>query len=397
MRILYISGYYRPAFMYGGPVIFSSALCEILTQLGLQVTVYTTDAFGNERLKIPSVNPVDVNGVPVWYFPLNFKNAFYFSTSFYRSIIQNGRHFDVVITETVWGYLQFPITKIHHDFGIPYVIQLHGQLLPWSLQQKKLKKQLFLNLYGRKFIQNAAALICTDLEEVAALQPFNFHTSQYTIPIGLDLDKFSISTTSGKWRTKYSISRNAIVYLFVGRLHPKKKPDLAVSVLLQAAKENIDAHLIVVGPDESGFQDQLMDMARTAGCVDRLHFTGLLSDHEIVGVYNDSDLLLMPSEPQSENFGVSACEALACGVAVLTSDGVPVGRWAEQAGAGMRVSTAGDEFIRAAISLALEPNKLAAMGRNGRDLAQRQFDIRNTGTLWLDLLREITETRKYGI
>ena len=136
-------------------------------------------------------------------------------------------------------------------------------------------------------------------------------------------------------------------------------------------------------------------MARTAGCVDRLHFTGLLSDHEIVDVYNDSDLLLMPSEPQSENFGVSACEALACGVAVLTSDGVPVGRWAEQAGAGMRVSTAGDEFIRAAISLALEPDKLAAMGRNGRDLAQRQFDIRNTGTLWLDHLRDITDTRKY--
>lgn len=397
MRILYISGYYKPAFMYGGPVIFSSALCEVLTRLGLEVTVYTTNAFGNERLEMPSHNPVDVNGVPVWYFPLNFRNAFYFSTSFFRSIIQNGRHFDVVITETVWGYLQFPIAKIHHEFGIPYVIQLHGQLLPWSLQQKKLKKQLFLNLYGKKFIENAAALICTDLEEFAALQPFNFQSPQYTIPIGLDLDKFSISAGSGKWRTKYSISSDAIVYLFVGRLHPKKKPDLAVSVLLRALEEKIDAHLIIVGPDECGVQDQLSEMAKTAGCADRLHFTGLLSDHEIVDVYNDSDLLLMPSEPQSENFGVSACEALACGVAVLTSDGVPVGRWAEQAGAGMRISTAGDEYIRAAITLAREPDRLAAMGRNGRNLAQRQFDIRNTGALWLDHLRDITETRKYSI
>ena len=393
MRVLYISGYYKPAFMYGGPVNFSSSLCEVLTQLGVDVTVYTTNAYGKNRLDLPSDRAVSVNGVSVWYFPLQLNNKVYFSIDFYHAILRNAGYFDIIITETVWGYLQIPISKVHAATGIPYLIPLHGQLLPWSLRQKKFKKSLFLSLYGKRFINGAAALVCTDPEEIDALSKFNFQSPKIIIPIGLDLQKFSRDTSHGSWRKKYSIPEEAIVYLFVGRLHPKKKPDIAVQTLIETVHEKINAHLILAGPDEGGVQVNLERMAKLAGCEARVHFTGLISDQQIVDAYIDADLLLMPSEPQSENFGVSASEALACGIAVLTSDGVPVGRWAESAGAGMKVSTVGDEFVQTAILLAREPKKLATMGMNGRALAQRMFDIRQSGALWLSHLQEIIKTR----
>jgi glycosyltransferase involved in cell wall biosynthesis len=394
MRVLFISGYYKPAFMYGGPVNFSSSLCEVLTQLGVDVNVFTTNAYGKNRLDTPSDKAVIVNGVPVWYFPLLYKNNYFFSTRFFRALTENGKHFDIIITETVWGYLQIPITRVHQETGIPYVIPLHGQLLPWSLSQKKIKKHLYLNLFGKRFINHAAALVCSDPEEADALSSFEFRPPRIIIPIGIDLDKYSGVSSNGTWRKKYQIPPTATVFLFVGRLHPKKKPDLAVLTLIKAVHENIDAHLILAGPDEGGIQVKLLEMARLAGCEKRIHFTGLISDQQIVDAYTDADLLLMPSEPQSENFGVSASEALACGLAVLTSDGVPVGKWAESAGAGMRVSTAGDEFIKTAISLAREPDKLSLMGRNGRDLAREMFDIKKSGALWFAHLQEISKNKE---
>jgi len=394
MRVLYISGYYKPAYMYGGPVNFSSSLCEVLTQLGVEVTVYTTNAYGKNRLEMPSDRAVVVNGVPVWYFPLQFKNRFYFSTDFFRAIIHNAKQFDVIITETVWGYLQIPIWRVHSESGTPYIIPLHGQLLPWSISQKKIKKQLFLSLYGKRFINGAAALVCSDLEEAEALSSFNFQPPTIIIPIGLDLVKFTRSSSNGSWRTKFSIPEAAIVFLFIGRLHPKKKPDLAVLTLISAVHQQIDAHLILAGPDEGGVQEDLKKLAKLSGCEERIHFTGLIADQQVLEAYADADLLLMPSEPQSENFGVSASEALACGVAILTSDGVPVGRWAEAAGAGLRVSTSGDDFIRAAISLVREPGRLSQMGENGRILAEKMFDIKQSGALWLTHLQAITRHKE---
>jgi len=200
MRILFISGYYKPAFMYGGPVNFSSSLCEVLTRLGVEVTVFTTNAYGKNRLDMPVDRPVLVNDVPVWYFPLQYNNKLYFSTELFRTVISKARQFDLIITETVWGYLQIPITRVHEESGIPYVIPLHGQLLPWSLRQKTIKKHLFLNLYGRRFINNAAALICSDPEEADAVKKFNFKSPSIIIPIGLDLQKYSRSSSQGSWR-----------------------------------------------------------------------------------------------------------------------------------------------------------------------------------------------------
>jgi glycosyltransferase involved in cell wall biosynthesis len=72
---------------------------------------------------------------------------------------------------------------------------------------------------------------------------------------------------------------------------------------------------------------------------------------------------------------MSAVEAMAAGLPVLVSDGVPVGQWAQKVGAGLVVPCTKASFQQAALELLSRPDELVLMGKRGRELAQERFDI----------------------
>ena len=126
----------------------------------------------------------------------------------------------------------------------------------------------------------------------------------------------------------------------------KKRPDIAIEALAAANSSVGETHLVLAGPDEMQLIPKLLVQAQRLGCADRLHITGLLKGDEVLVALADADLLLMPSEPESENFGMSAVEAMAAGLPILVSEGVPIGRWAKSAGAGRIASCTVDFFRR---------------------------------------------------
>jgi glycosyltransferase involved in cell wall biosynthesis len=160
----------------------------------------------------------------------------------------------------------------------------------------------------------------------------------------------------------------------LGRLTRIKRPDIAVDVLAVAHSLNRETHLIVVGPDEDALVQRLQTQARGLGCGKNLHFLGLLKKDAVISALAETDLLLMPSEVQ-ENFGMAALEAMAAGVPILVSDGVPVGRWAQVAGAGRVVACTKAAFQQAALELLSRPEQLRIMGQQGKVLALLHFDI----------------------
>ena len=71
---------------------------------------------------------------------------------------------------------------------------------------------------------------------------------------------------------------------------------------------------------------------------------------------------------------MSAAEAMAAGLPILVSDGVPVGRWAEEAGAGRVVPCSAAAFTQATLELLARPEQFKIMGRRGQALVREQFD-----------------------
>jgi len=361
--------------VYGGPVRSISSLYEAIARLGTQVTLLTTDANSSGRVDVPLRRPVEVEGVTVWYFPCLMKDSFFYSPELAQAFKSVVGQYDLAVLEGLWAHAMGPAVAACRRFRVPYVIPLRGQLLPWSLRQKRLKKLLYLALFGQRYLNNAAALHCTDQVEAEAAAAFGFGTPLFVVPNGVDISRFKNLPVKGTLRRLRGITPESVVLLFVGRLHRKKRPDIAVESLAAVASSGREVHLLLAGSDDEGLAPRIQAQAQKLGYNQAIHLLGLMQGEEILQAYADADLLLMPSEPESENFGMAAVEAMAAGLPILVSDGVPVGRWAEAAGAGRMVPCSAEAFAEAVRDLLAKPELLKSMGQKSRTLVRERFDI----------------------
>jgi glycosyltransferase involved in cell wall biosynthesis len=377
MKILYVTSYYTPAYVYGGPVKSVSSMCKALSSLGAEVTVFTTNANGMKRLEVPLEQEIQVDGVKVYYYPVvpfPARNYFY-CPKLAQACKKKTAQYDLVVLETLYTHAMGPAVAACLHANVRYIVPLRGQLLPWALRQKKLKKYLYLALRGRPVLDRAAALHCTDHGEAEAAASLGLRSPAFIVPNGVDASRFCCLPERGGLRRDLGIPMDAASLLFLGRLHRKKRPDIAVEALAASQGLTKEVHLVLAGPDDDGLAPLLKAQAQRTGCASHLHITGLLQGDEVLQALTDTDLLLMPSEPQSENFGMSAIEALAAGLPILASEGVPVGRWAEEAGAGLVAPCRSQDFARATRDLLSKPDKLQKMGEQGSRLVKERFDL----------------------
>lgn len=375
LRVLCVTGYYKPAYQYGGPVRSISALCEGLARLGVQTTVFTTNANGKGRLPVDLHRDVDINGVSVWYFPLSYGGLnFFYSRSLKNAVRKKTVEFDLVIAETLWLEVGETIHRTCQSAHIPYVVPLRGQLQPWALAHKSVKKSIFMAWRAKGFLNQAAALICSSDEEARNAALLGYATPIIVVPNGIDIAHYGNLGGGKKIFDQFGIPENALVLLFMGRLDPIKKPEIAIEVCASLRKLlDVPVHLILAGPGSPERLIELSNLSYHFQVNNLVHITGLLDEKQIWEILSEVNLLLMPSSV-NENFGMSALEALAAGVPVLVSEGVPVGRWAVQAGAGRIASCDAGAFTQAAAEMLSDPYALAEMGRRGRDLVQQKFD-----------------------
>lgn len=370
-----VTGYYKPAYVYGGPAKSISILCEGMARQGADVTVFTTNANGRTRLDVPLNTPMQVDGVTVRYFPLAYNGlGFFYAPALGQALAEQLSEFDLVAIETIWGHQLGVAAQACRTQGIPYTVSVRGQLFGWSLGTRRLKKRLYMRLLGRRYLERAAALHCTDPREAAAVANLQFGPPTFVVPNGIDTSPYDQMPQRGHWRRAFGIADDATVLLFLGRLTQIKRPDIAVATLAACREVNLKTHLIFAGPDQDGLADTLQAQARRLGCQDSVHLTGLLNPEQVRYILSDSDLLIGPSEIQ-ENFGMAAAEALAAGVPVLVSEGIPVGAWAEGYGAGRMVACDARMFAEAAIEMISSSEALIQMGINGRELVRSKFDI----------------------
>ena len=117
-------------------------------------------------------------------------------------------------------------------------------------------------------------------------------------------------------RNKFSLSSENKYLLFVGNLKPHKNLNRLVQAFSLISKEDSSVKLILAG---KSFNDlELIETIASLGLSDKVIITGLISQKEIVDLYNIADLVVFPS--LYEGFGLPPLEAMACETPVVCSN-----------------------------------------------------------------------------
>ncbi len=118
-------------------------------------------------------------------------------------------------------------------------------------------------------------------------------------------------------RTAMGIPVDATVFLYAGKLMPKKQPMLALEALARLGPAAGNAHLLFAGDGELRAECDAFARAHDLP----VSFTGFLNQSRMPEAYAVSDVLLLPSA-YDETWGLVVNEAMACGLPAIVSDRV---------------------------------------------------------------------------
>ena len=110
-------------------------------------------------------------------------------------------------------------------------------------------------------------------------------------------------------------SSKKVRYIFVGSLLPIKRVDLIIEAFAKSEIPQDDWQFYVVG--DGAHRKTLEELSARLGLEKNILFLGKKKKEDIVGLYQESDVVLLASD--IETFSVASIEGLACGLPVLST------------------------------------------------------------------------------
>lgn len=127
---------------------------------------------------------------------------------------------------------------------------------------------------------------------------------------GIDLDKFN------KYKGNF-IEKDKFIIGYAGRIAENKGIDILVQAFAKLSKKYPDMYLYLAGSDEKDYINKLKPMILSHQLEKKVKFLGQVQDME--KFYKSINLFILPSVVK-EAFGLVICEAMYCGVPVITTD-----------------------------------------------------------------------------
>jgi len=327
MKLLHVVPTINPA--TGGVVEGMRQMVTATMKMGHVVEVVTLD----------SANESWLQNLPFLVHPLGpSKFGYRYSSNLVPWLREHATGFDAVIVDGLWQYHGYATWKVMRKMKVPYFVFTHGMLDPWfkkTYPLKHLKKWMYWPWAEYRVLRDAKAVLFTcDEERVLSRESFwLFRCRAKVVSYGTVAPAGDPALQREAVFREYPILRNKRLFLYLSRIHQKKGCDLLIQAFAEVANRDKSLHLVMAGPDETGWQKDLVELSRNLGIENRITWTGMISGDLKWGAYHAAEAFVLPSH--QENFGIVVAEALACGVPTLISNKVNIWREIETDGAGI--------------------------------------------------------------
>jgi len=321
---------------HGGPVEGIKQVSRIHQQAGHAVEIVSLDSPSDPwltecPLKVHALGPA--------------RGKFGYTPYLVPWLLEHAPRYDAVIINGIWQYNSLGVFRALRHLPTPYFVFPHGMLDPWfkrTYPLKHLKKWLYWPWAEYQVLRNANA-VCFTCEEERRLARESFwlyRCNERVVAYGTAAPEGDAESQKKLFFERFPETRGKRLILFLGRIHPKKGCDLLIRAFAQVLKEapageafSPPLHLVIAGPDQAGWAEQLEALAASLHISDKITWTGMLTGEIKLGALRSAEVFALPSH--QENFGIAVVEALGCGVPVLITNKVNIWREIEEDGAGL--------------------------------------------------------------
>ena len=268
------------------------------------------------------------------------------------------------------------------------VVQCHsGKMMPLCMLLKKLTGVAIVSFrhnalpaktdgYHRYLRKATDAFVCVS-DLVLQLQTSKLTADEkkrfYKVYNGISTERFA-----GLQPATSEKANDALVVGYAGRLASNKGLDILVESFAQLKANFPKAILYLAGADEKGYRATLEQLIVDLGLTESVVFKGLVSD--MAAYYGELDIFVLPSQVR-EAFGLVLCEAMYCGVPVITSDSGAQREIISDDSMGVVLSPFTTESLTVALTrLATDSTLRSALGENGHKRVADAFTMAQTVT-----------------
>ena len=298
MKIALVCPASLPATQFGGIVFLAVDLAQEISEMGHNVTIYTTDLdFSNGpnkfNKKLPRIEKFEkflINRTHVWF----SLKLFFVNTSMSKEI-ENDKP-DIIHTIGLRSFQSIIAWRVSKKLNIPLVVSDQGGLTthPFLAESGFFLKTLYKiqDFFIRKIINDASVISVANEYEQKIFSSLNKKSRIEIIRNGINLKKL---VSKHNFKEKYQINSNFI--LFVGRFSKSKGIETlinAFSIVKNKLKDS-DIHLVIMGVD-FGYQAEMEKLIKKLNLSEEIKVIKNPPRDDVISAYGESEFLVLPSQ-----------------------------------------------------------------------------------------------------
>ena len=298
MKIALVCPASLPATQFGGIVFLAVDLAREISEMGHEVTIYTTDLdFSNGpnkfNKKLPRIEKFEkflINRTHVWF----SLKLFFVNTSISKEI-ENDKP-DIIHTIGLRSFQSIVAWLVSKKINIPLVVSDQGGLTthPFLDESGLFLKILYKiqNFFIKQIIEHSSAICAANEYEKEIFSGLNKETKIEIIRNGVNLKSL---VSKQNFKEKYQINSKFI--LFVGRFSKSKGIETLIHAfnIIKNELKFTEIRLVIMGVD-FGYQTKMFELIKKLDLSEEITVIKNPPRDDVISAYEKSEFLVLPSQ-----------------------------------------------------------------------------------------------------